>query len=631
MSTQAESIREMQKKSNDEIIKMQQQNQALQKSLAGAKAAAKKAQAAAKAAAKEAQAAAAKGVEVAAAKEAPIAKEAPVAADKPSAPQVDPKETKMLRQQLEGVTGERDALNEEVTKLKAMINTSAEDKAKAAKATAKVAKLMQQTLKSTEEMVKTQRHAPLKAAYTKVLADAVTKLQDVAPELANSLKSNQKNASRGRNLSRVVQLLRSALEDFVDEHGSSSDGGASAAEVEALKQQLELKQEEAESLEKRLATAKKMVGSAGKASTKQLEKEKKQEQKKVKELNVKVKQLQSALEKAKKESGTAAAQKATEAAEKTFNKKLDAQQKQNAKKIEALTAENDAQVKKIEAQSKKLTKELEATNAQLEEVTAEMKKFKKLAAGSKVMEKEIEDLKGKVGELKTAKKQAKDAVEEMTKLNKLYKQEQILRKKYWNMMEDMKGKIRVYCRCRPFAKYEMERGCKKVVSFADDVTIMLKTEKFGDKEYVYDQCFSPESSNEQVFEDTKRLVHSAIDGFNVCVFAYGQTGSGKTYTVVGSSDSPGLIPRGIGEMFSIIKENANSQATVTSYMIELYNDVLVDLFYMARHVGDAKAKKNPPKLDIKKDSKGMVHIQNAVVSCAVRIEFYKCELGDGQF
>ena len=29
---------------------------------------------------------------------------------------------------------------------------------------------------------------------------------------------------------------------------------------------------------------------------------------------------------------------------------------------------------------------------------------------------------------------------------------QVLRKKYWNMMEDMKGKIRVYARCRPFAQ-----------------------------------------------------------------------------------------------------------------------------------------------------------------------------------
>lgn len=34
----------------------------------------------------------------------------------------------------------------------------------------------------------------------------------------------------------------------------------------------------------------------------------------------------------------------------------------------------------------------------------------------------------------------------------------------------------------------------------------------------------------QVFEDTKHLVRSAVDGFNVCIFAYGQTGSGAQRT-----------------------------------------------------------------------------------------------------
>lgn len=37
---------------------------------------------------------------------------------------------------------------------------------------------------------------------------------------------------------------------------------------------------------------------------------------------------------------------------------------------------------------------------------------------------------------------------------------------------------------------------------------------------------------EDVFRDTKPLVRSVMDGYNVCIFAYGQTGSGKTYTMV---------------------------------------------------------------------------------------------------
>jgi len=44
------------------------------------------------------------------------------------------------------------------------------------------------------------------------------------------------------------------------------------------------------------------------------------------------------------------------------------------------------------------------------------------------------------------------------------------------------------------------------------------------------------NSQEDVFRDTKHLVMSVVDGYNVCIFAYGQTGSGKTFTMMGAAD-----------------------------------------------------------------------------------------------
>lgn len=59
------------------------------------------------------------------------------------------------------------------------------------------------------------------------------------------------------------------------------------------------------------------------------------------------------------------------------------------------------------------------------------------------------------------------------------------------------------------------------------------------------------SSYIQVFEDTKHLMQSAVDGYNVCIFAYGQTGSGKTFTIYGNDADEGLTPRGVNELFRV--------------------------------------------------------------------------------
>ena len=59
------------------------------------------------------------------------------------------------------------------------------------------------------------------------------------------------------------------------------------------------------------------------------------------------------------------------------------------------------------------------------------------------------------------------------------------------------------------------------------------------------------TKQEEIFEDTKMLIQSGIDGFNVCIFASGQTGSGKTYTVTGTQENMGIVPRSFMEMFNI--------------------------------------------------------------------------------
>ncbi|PWZ57056.1 Kinesin-like protein KIN-14O [Zea mays] len=53
----------------------------------------------------------------------------------------------------------------------------------------------------------------------------------------------------------------------------------------------------------------------------------------------------------------------------------------------------------------------------------------------------------------------------------------------------------------------------------------------GIKEFRADRVFGQESTQEDVFEEVKPILKSALDSHNVFILAYGQTGTGKTYTM----------------------------------------------------------------------------------------------------
>ncbi|XP_062102804.1 kinesin-like protein KIN-14E [Humulus lupulus] len=195
---------------------------------------------------------------------------------------------------------------------------------------------------------------------------------------------------------------------------------------------------------------------------------------------------------------------------------------------------------------------------------------------------------------------------QLAELEVLYKEEQLLRKRYFNTIEDMKGKIRVFCRLRPLSEKEMVEKERNVIMALDEFTVEHPWKDDKLKQHTYDRIFDGSATQEDVFEDTRYLVQSAVDGYNVCIFAYGQTGSGKTFTIYGSETNSGLTPRAIAELFKILKRDGNKFSfSLKAYVVELYQDTLVDLLL------PKNAKRS--KLEIKKDSKGMVSIENVTV------------------
>ncbi|ROJ78723.1 Kinesin-like protein KIF13B [Anabarilius grahami] len=93
-----------------------------------------------------------------------------------------------------------------------------------------------------------------------------------------------------------------------------------------------------------------------------------------------------------------------------------------------------------------------------------------------------------------------------------------------------------------------------------------ETEKFAGQDVVF-QCLG------------ESLLHNAFQGYNACIFAYGQTGSGKSYTMMGSVDQPGLIPRLCSSLFERTIQHQREEESFTvevSYM-EIYNEKVRDL------------------------------------------------------
>ncbi|XP_052867351.1 protein claret segregational [Anopheles cruzii] len=156
----------------------------------------------------------------------------------------------------------------------------------------------------------------------------------------------------------------------------------------------------------------------------------------------------------------------------------------------------------------------------------------------------------------------------------------IERKDLHNMVMDLRGNIRVFCRVRPPLPSEAHRleCCWK---FLDEQSIELVAMDSSNKryEFSFDHVFHSRTQQEDIFDNVSPLVQSALDGYNVCIFAYGQTGSGKTYTMDGVPDSMGVIPRTIDLIFNAVADYRRFgwEYEIRVNFLEIYNEILYDL------------------------------------------------------
>eukprot|EP00435_Cladocopium_sp_Y103_P044222 s316_g12.t1 len=198
------------------------------------------------------------------------------------------------------------------------------------------------------------------------------------------------------------------------------------------------------------------------------------------------------------------------------------------------------------------------------------------------------------------------------------------RRRLHNMVEDLKGSIRVFCRVRPLSGREKDLKDTDISQQVDTMTVTVQKPSVGTiandaEQFNFDAVFKP-GTQAEVFDTCRDLVQSALDGYNVTMFAYGQTGAGKTFTMYGGpGDMQGTAPRTIQELYRLIKKDEDRvRFTVMASMMELYRNELVDLLTQ-KNTGGASPKRKSQrpetaamdqKLNVRLDKNGAVQIEH---------------------
>ncbi|OXU22796.1 hypothetical protein TSAR_005749 [Trichomalopsis sarcophagae] len=199
--------------------------------------------------------------------------------------------------------------------------------------------------------------------------------------------------------------------------------------------------------------------------------------------------------------------------------------------------------------------------------------------------------------------------------------------------------VKVAVRVRPFNKRELAMNAKLVVQMDSKRTRIFNTKTPGSardidrekyKDFTFDHSYwsfddtdENYASQEEVFYDLgTEVIESAFEGYNACVFAYGQTGSGKTFTMMGSPESQGLIPRICKTLFARMaagKESGASYRTEVSFL-EIHNERVRDLLRPDQTMSHSLRVREHPKRGpyVQDLSNHLVYDYSDIQECMVR-------------
>ena len=183
----------------------------------------------------------------------------------------------------------------------------------------------------------------------------------------------------------------------------------------------------------------------------------------------------------------------------------------------------------------------------VETVQQFIQEIEKMNEEKKQLQDENKNLKTELGTLKIKSKECDASETDITSLNmkdaqfndsemkgmftdlmKKYVDSEKRRRQLHAQLQDLRGNVRVFVRCRPFLAYDGEdarkSGCCIKFNIDGSSLSLVGTARGAGQIFCFDNVFKQESTQESVYEPVADLVQSAIDGYRVCIFSYGQTG-----------------------------------------------------------------------------------------------------------
>lgn len=298
-----------------------------------------------------------------------------------------------------------------------------------------------------------------------------------------------------------------------------------------------------------------------------------------------------------------------------------------AQRLEA-ARESELALSKLAAERAALSSGLRASAERVAELEGEVRTLREAMETAQTSAQHLDELTKAQGELEAvrlrhsalvadSKREAEAAAATVAELEQRSREGEIQRRKMHNLIQELRGNVRVYARVRPFLPDDgvppgsqpciqvKGDGVGCIIQKRDSAGVAVKTDTFA-----YDKVFPPSAGQESVFQEVSEFVQSALDGYNVCLFSYGQTGSGKTHTMTGSGAGPmrGIIPRAmeqVGRYKTALEEQGWVYEMQVSFL-EIYNEQIRDLLRdraPGGQPGDYDAKH-----EIKRDHRGVTTV-----------------------